>query len=214
MSDRKLFSLLSSGLTGLFSLVSVVGTSFETQAQTQKKTVTTTTNAAPAAAVAVDETAFFSGDAYNRAVSLVATYKAPGGLSAPDDEASQKLKYYRLTPRATMYRLNRQQQINAVYDYIIGNLVKEPQKGEFAEGQPTPPGNKVLQALVESAFPQLKEERKKAEQQRAILAATIKEEMKEEATPPAPPEKAASQDKAQLSKVKTKTSASTTIKRT
>lgn len=203
MTDNKNSSFLLSNLTRLFMGVAVLGMAFksddaaaqtkkpapknETQASFADKKEDAFETATPASAntiqvqlttqdnlqtlaVTTSPSSFSEGQAMQMAQSLVASRTQAGVLQQADYYATEK---YRLTPKMMMHHMNYRQQVNAVYDYIVGNLISQPAKATFADGDQVPAaGNKRLQMLVESVFPELREVREQAEAARKPAATT------------------------------------------
>lgn len=203
MTDNKNSSFLLSNLTRLFMGVAVLGMAFKSDdaaAQTKKPAPKKEAQAsfadkkedgfetvAPAAAntlqvqlsaqdnlqtlaVATAPSSFSEGQAMQMAQSLVSSRTQAGILKQADFYETEK---YRLTPKMMMHHMNYRQQVNAVYDYIVGNLISQPVEATFADGDQVPAaGNKRLQMLVEGAFPELRHVREQIEAARAPAAAT------------------------------------------
>lgn len=192
MADNKHSSFLLKNLTRFFMGAAVLGLAFksddasaqakkpaakkEAQASfADKKEDAFETPAAPRAmhvqlsaqnglqtlTVASAPASFSEGQAMQMARSLVSSRTQAGILTQGDFYETEK---YRLTPKMVMHHLNYRQQVNAVYDYIVGNMISQPVKATFADGDQVPAaGNKRLQMLVESVFTELRQVREQVE---------------------------------------------------
>lgn len=154
-----------------------------------------TANNMPSLVMAEGGMAFNAERIRDMATYLVETRHNAGKLEY-GEAYSENIERYRLTPRIMLRQMNKQQQINAVYDYIVGNLISKPMPGVFADVQDTPVGNKLLQSLVENVFVEFKAVRLEVEKQRAATAAAARQPSQTATAPAADSQAQAAKSKA------------------